>query len=382
MSTTEPANSLYQTKQHYQILDGLRGIAAIAVVIFHFMEFIIPDYNKCFIAHAYLAVDFFFCLSGFVIAYAYENRIKVLGTVTFLKLRFIRLHPLVIVGSVIGLLAFVFDPFSPLFDTYGWAQTLVMFLASCFLIPFPVVHERYFNLFHLNPPTWSLFWEYIANIFYALILYKLKPRVLIALAVIGAGILFYEASISGFLGVGWGGDNIRGGGFRIFYSFLMGMLIYRANWVIKSRLGFLAISALLLLAFLFPYNGKITYLTDPLLVVLYLPLIVALGAGARLTDRWEKGCTFLGEISYPLYMIHYPFMWLFLSYMEAMKPSFNTLMVMVPLFTVLLIGLAYLVLQYIDKPLRSFLLKRNAQKKAVSLAYEAVPAGERKHVDR
>ena len=70
MNSSTPPTTLLKTKQHYEILDGLRGIAAVAVVIFHFMEIAVPDYEHSFIAHAYLAVDFFFCLSGFVIAYA------------------------------------------------------------------------------------------------------------------------------------------------------------------------------------------------------------------------------------------------------------------------------------------------------------------------
>src|SRR5688572_10257848 len=101
-------------KPHFEILDGLRGVAAIAVVVFHFMEIAIPDPEKNFIAHAYLAVDFFFCLSGFVIAYAYDEKMAVIGIAGFIKRRLIRLHPLVIIGSVLGLLTFLFDPISDL----------------------------------------------------------------------------------------------------------------------------------------------------------------------------------------------------------------------------------------------------------------------------
>ncbi|WP_423127606.1 acyltransferase family protein [Gaoshiqia sp. Z1-71] len=149
--TTAPA--LLNTKQHFEILDGLRGIAAIAVVIFHFIEFVFPDYQDNFIAHGYLAVDFFFCLSGFVIAYAYDHRIEKIGLISFLKLRLVRLHPILLLGAVLGLVTFVFDPFSRLFAQYGGGNTFWMFLSATFLIPFPVVTERYFNIFHLNPPT-------------------------------------------------------------------------------------------------------------------------------------------------------------------------------------------------------------------------------------
>lgn len=165
MNTTQNNTDLLKTKQHFEILDGLRGVAAIVVVIFHFMEIAITDYSENFVGHGYLAVDFFFCLSGFVIAYAYDNRITQMTTWQFIKLRLIRLQPLVIIGSILGLLTFLFDPFSNLYAIYGFGKTALIFLYSVFLIPYPAMAERYTNLFSLNAPAWSLFWEYIANIF-------------------------------------------------------------------------------------------------------------------------------------------------------------------------------------------------------------------------
>src|SRR5436305_10736602 len=103
---TNPSPDILQTRQHFDILDGLRGVAALAVVTFHFMEIAYSDYSQNFIGHGFVAVDFFFCLSGFVIAYAYDDRIKNMGMLEFFKSRLIRLHPLVILGSVLGLLAF------------------------------------------------------------------------------------------------------------------------------------------------------------------------------------------------------------------------------------------------------------------------------------
>ncbi|WP_114936708.1 acyltransferase family protein [Mucilaginibacter endophyticus] len=357
MEIAEPvvAPPVVKTKQHFEILDGLRGIAAIAVVIFHFMEFVVPDYNKSFIAHAYLAVDFFFCLSGFVIAYAYDNKLKSLGLPLFFKLRLIRLHPLVVIGSVIGLLAFVFDPFSNLYATYGIGQTLLMFLSSSLLIPYPLIHERYFNLFHLNPPTWSLFWEYIANIVYALVLVKIRNKGLWLLTVIAAILLCYEASTAKCLAVGYGGDNFGGGAIRVCYSFLAGILVYRSNFIIKSRLGFLVIGLLLLMAFLVPFSDETNHITDPLIVIFYFPVLVALGAGAGLHTRFAKICKFSGDISYPLYVIHYPFLWLFLSYLEAKKPSMSQMITMIPVGVILLTGLAYVVMICIDIPIRNYL---------------------------
>lgn len=361
--TTNPS-SLLNTKQHFEILDGLRGVAAVAVVIFHFMEIAIPDYHDSFIAHAYLAVDFFFCLSGFVIAYAYDQKITKIGIATFLKLRLIRLHPLVIVGSVIGLMAFIFDPFSNLYQDYE-SKTFLMFLCSCLMIPYPLVHERYFNLFHLNPPTWSLFWEYVANIFYALVLVRIKNKGLWLLTIIAAVVLCYEAKVSGHLSVGWGGDNIPGGGIRVCYSFLAGILAYRSRWIIRSRLGFIALSGMLLLAFLIPFAEQANRIVDPLIVIFYFPLLVALGAGARVSDAMHKVCKLSGELSYPLYMIHYPFIWLFMSYVQEEKPTLAEMTWIMIAGTIMMVLLAYVTMKYLDMPIRKFLKNKMDDRVAV-----------------
>jgi len=351
------APDLAITKPHFKVLDGLRGLAAVAVVIFHFMEIAVPDYNNSFISHAYLAVDFFFCLSGFVIAYAYDHKMLKLGFKNFMKLRLIRLHPLVIIGSLIGLLVFVFDPFSQLYEKYI-GQLPAMVLGSCFMIPYPVVPERYFNLFHLNPPTWSLFWEYIANIFYGLLLFKVSNKVLWILTVIAAAALVFEAQRSGYLGVGWGGDNISGGGIRVFFSFLAGILVYRSKWVIQSGMNFMAVGILLLVVFMIPFSKSLNPFLEPAIVIFYFPFLVALGAGAGMKRKAgsatlsERICKFSGEISYPLYMVHYPFIWMFMSYVEAKKPAMSEMMLITTIGTMILVVFSYVVLLFIDEPVR------------------------------
>src|SRR5436190_21778192 len=112
MKEVKRSADVLETKQHFEVLDGLRGIAALAVVIFHFMEWVFTDSSKNFIGHGFLAVDFFFCLSGFVIGYAYDDRIGKMGPGKFFKARLIRLHPLVVLGSVLGLLGLLLDPFA------------------------------------------------------------------------------------------------------------------------------------------------------------------------------------------------------------------------------------------------------------------------------
>jgi peptidoglycan/LPS O-acetylase OafA/YrhL len=343
---------------HFVVLDGLRGVAALAVVVFHFMEFVVPDYAHSFIAHAYLAVDFFFCLSGFVIASAYDTKFAQLGVGSFLLRRLVRLHPLVLLGSILGLVTFVADPFSALYAAYGPHVTGRMFLASCLLVPYPVVHERYFNLFHLNPPTWSLFWEYVANVLYALVLVRLRPSALGALTVLAAGALCYEAAQAGNLAVGFDGATFGGGAVRMAASFLGGMILYRMGGIIPTRLGFLGLGTLLLGAFVMPFLPPWNWLVDPVLVLLYFPGLVALGAGARVSARWATVCRWSGELSYPLYMVHYPFLWLFLSYLEHEKPAFSTQVALIPVATGLLLLLAYVVLVGLDAPVRRYLRQR------------------------
>ncbi len=353
MITTEEAKS----KNHFQLLDGLRGVAALSVLIFHFMEITVPDPANNFIAHAYLAVDFFFCLSGFVIAYAYDNRLHRIGVGSFMKLRLIRLHPLVVIMSVVGLLAFIFDPFSTLGEKYS-DRWLWMLLASCFMVPYPVITERYANFFHLNAPMWSLFWEYIANIAYALILVRLGKKMLRMVIVIAAVLLVYESYKSGHLSVGWGLGNFWGGAVRVFFSFSAGMLVYRSGWIIKSRLGFGTLSLLLMLAFLVPFRESVSWIVDALLVLIYFPLIVALGAGAQLTGSLMKICRWAGELSYPLYMVHYPFMWWYLSWTEKYKPSMPAMALVMIGGVAVMVALAYAVYKYLDLPVRRYLKAR------------------------
>lgn len=362
MSQINTASSPLKTKKHFEILDGLRGIAALVVVVFHFMEMAITDYSKNFIAHGFLAVDFFFCLSGFVIAYAYDGRIEKMGLTAFFKSRIIRLHPLVIFGSTMGLLAFLFDPFGGNPELYSAGKIILIFLCSILMIPFPVMEERSFNLFGLNAPSWSLFWEYIANIVYAVVLCKLPRRYLIMLTIISALALCYVSQqAGGSLMGGWGKANFWDGAARISYSFLAGMLVYRSNWIIKNKLGFVGLAMLLLVPLLMPFSSW-NWLSEPLAVLLYFPLLIALGAGATLTQKFKGLCIFSGKISYPLYMTHYAAIWIFLNYYNKHKPETPQLAIIVISGTISLLAIAYLVMVFFDIPLRKYLSRKKPVK--------------------
>lgn len=348
-----------KSKQHFEILDGMRGLAALAIVIFHFMEWVFPDINKNFIGHGFLAVDFFFCLSGFVIGYAYDDRIGKIGIGSFFKRRLIRLHPLVIFGSVLGLLGLFLDPYAtPV--SFGIGKLALLFICSLLLIPLPIMEERFYNNFSLNAPAWSLFWEYVANIVYAFILYRLGRRSLFVLTILAAaGICFVSYSAGNLLG-GWSKDNFFDGGVRVAYSFSVGLLIFRSNWIIKNRIGFLGLAVLLSLAFVMP-GSQWNWLTELLVVLFYFPLLVSLGAGSVLSSRLKSVCTFSGNISYPLYMTHYAAIWIFGSYFTNTKPGAGELIIVVVVGVILLVVFAWLVMKYYDIPVRRYLSKKSTQ---------------------
>ena len=361
MDTNSIAPSILKTKRHYEILDGLRGVAALSVVTFHFMEWAYTDYSKNFIAHGFLAVDFFFCLSGFVIAYAYDDRIAKMGVIEFFKSRLIRLHPLIILGSVLGLLAFLFDPFGGHPELYSTGKIILAFICSVLLIPFPVIADRGFNLFGFNAPSWSLFWEYIANIIYAFVLYKISRGYLLLLTILAAAGICFVCYRSGNLLGGWSGPTFWDGSARVSYSFLAGLLIYRSTWIIKNKLGFIGMSLLLFLAFVMPYS-KWNWLSEPFVVLFYFPFLIALGAGANLANGLKKLCVFLGKISYPLYMTHYAVLWMFGNYYTSHKPGAMQLTWIIIAGLIGLVGAAWLVMIIYDIPVRKYLIDKRIER--------------------
>ena len=360
MDTNKTTATILQTQQHFEILDGLRGVAALAVVTFHFMEWVY-DPGKNFIGHGFLAVDFFFCLSGFVIGYAYDNRIAKIGILEFFTSRIIRLHPLVIAGSVLGLLAFLFDPFGGHPELYSTGKIALAFISSLLLIPMPAIADRSFNLFSFNAPAWSLFLESVAIIVYAFVLCNIRRGLLVLLIIFSAVAICFVAYCSGNLLGGWSGPTFWDGGVRVSYSFLAGLLIYRANFIIKNKLGFIGIAILLLLAFIMP-SSKFNWVSESLVVLFYFPLLVALGAGAVLTPGLKKACIFSGKISYPLYMTHYAVLWMFGNYYLSHKPGTLQLAFIIITGLILLVGAAYLVMVLYDIPVRKYLSDKRNEK--------------------
>ncbi len=345
-----PEPGVSREKPHFEVLDGLRGVAALCVVIFHFSEMVIWDYSKLWIGHGFLAVDFFFCLSGFVLGYAYDDRIGTMGVGRFLRSRLIRLHPMVIFGAVLGLIAFYANPFGiPV--GYSVGRVALIFAASVLLIPFGAMHERGRNLFSLNAPSWSLFWEYVANLVFGVVLYRMRRSGLIALTVLAAGVLCWVGARAGNLSGGWSSRNFWDGGARVLFSFPAGLLVYRLGWRLRSRLGFAALSLLLVLTLAMPYvRGG--WVREAVVIVLGFPLIVALGAGASVSPRIERLCRISGDLSYPLYMTHYGVIWIWGDYAAKHHLASRRLWIAIALGVCLMVAFGWTVLKLYDEPVR------------------------------
>lgn len=167
------SNVYLASKPRYEILDGLRGVAAVLVVAYHLFETYYHGGTSQPINHGYLAVDFFFVLSGFVIGYAYDDRWDRMSTWGFVKRRLIRLHPMVIFGSLFGAALFYFGDCSsfPLIGDTPWYKTALIMLWAFTMIPIPTSMDirGWGETNPLNGPAWSLQWEYLANFLYAVL---------------------------------------------------------------------------------------------------------------------------------------------------------------------------------------------------------------------
>lgn len=366
------------SKPHYALLDGLRGVAALLVVWYHVFEGFQFAGNKPiidFINHGYLAVDFFFILSGFVVGYAYDNRWgKTLTLGGFFRRRLIRLQPMVCMGAVIGAVSFLLSGMERWDGTHAtlWL-TFLAFVCGCLMLPalpgMPREVRGNGEMFPLNGPCWSLFFEYVGNIVYALFIRRLSTRLLalLSFALCCALAWFAVTDQSGYesIGVGWTVDrtNILGGSLRMLCPFTMGLLLSRIFKPIHYARGAFWISAALLLAiFHIPYiysDGSLSLngMFEAACIIAVFPLVVWYAASGKTTDiASTRICRFLGDISYPLYIVHYPIMYAF--YMWLIKTRQYTLYETWPAALAAVtasIILAWLCLKLYDMPVRKWL---------------------------
>ena len=365
------AAAFSDTKPHYDLLDGLRGVAALTVVCFHLFEAYATSHLDQRINHGYLAVDFFFILSGFVVGYAYDDRWTKMTVREFLTRRLVRLQPMVVIGALIGAVMF-YTQGCPVWDVSAVpvAMLLVATLMNAFMIPAtPGAEIRGVGeMYPLNGPAWSLFFEYLGHVLYALFIRRLSTRAL-AVLVASAGCGLAAFSVWGPLGdicIGFSltGENIVGGSLRLLFAFPAGLLLSRVFRPVRVRgafwIGSLAVVALASV----PRIGGSEHLWmngvyDALCAVVLFPLIVWIGASGKTTDRvTSRVCKFLGDISYPLYMVHYPFIYLYYAWVKNENLTFGQSLPGAAALVAGSVALAWLCLRFYDEPVRRFLSKR------------------------
>lgn len=366
-------NNELATKPHYPILDGLRGVAALIVVCFHLCEPLAANRFTQIVNHGYLAVDFFFLLSGFVIGYAYDDRWNKLTIGGFLRRRFERLQPLIILGMTFGAIGFYFTDSTlwPLIHTVPLWKLLLVMLIGYTVVPIPLSMDiRGWQEMHpLNSVGWSLFFEYIANILYAIGLRKLSNKGLAILVLIAAAALFHLAltSRNGDVAGGWtlNWEHMRIGITRTIYPFFAGLLLYRVAKPARVKSAFLWCSLLIVAVLFMPRIGGAEHLWmnglyEAISILFIFPCIIYLGASGVIQKQGErKICKFLGDVSYPLYMVHYPLVYFYVAWVSNNKGI--TLAEAWPYALLTLVGsiiLAYASLKWYDEPVRAWLRKK------------------------
>ena len=281
-------------RQHHLTLDAMRGIAALGVVWFH-LHFII-GYDSA----GPLAVDFFFLLSGFVVASAYDSRLeRDLNKISFVQKRLVRMYPLFLAGLLLALVTqevFILKGFSRL-DQH---DTLLSFVVELFWIPSPFNNDAV--TFPLNGPAWSLCFEILVNVLFALFHRHLTDRILLLLAIAAGSVVVAAVAILGSVNFGWSWPTFPLGLVRVMFSFPLGVLLWRYRERIPLSLGrvppwllLFGLGAVLVL--------PETRVSDIMFLLIGAPLLVAIGFRAN-GSRYAAAFRFLGETSYPLYALH------------------------------------------------------------------------------
>ncbi len=360
------------TKPHYAVLDALRGVAAIMVVAFHLFEAHAANRFSQIINHGYLAVDFFFLLSGFVIGYAYDDRWTKMSVGDFIKRRLIRLQPMVVMGAVIGAVCFYFQASSlwPAIGKTPVIEMLLVMLIGFTMIPLPPSMDirGWSETYPLNGPAWSLFYEYIVNLLYGLFIRRFSNKALAVLVFLSAALLVHY-TLTGPTGDvigGWSLEpaQLRIGFTRVLYPFFAGLLLFRTARFPQLKNAFLWSSLLVIATLAMPRIGDAEHLWmnglyESLCIIFVFPLIVFLGTGGEPKGKWSKRtCRFLGDISYPIYITHYPLIYIYTAWVYDKKVSLRDGYRIALLVLTSAILIAYACLKFYDEPVRRWLKKK------------------------
>jgi peptidoglycan/LPS O-acetylase OafA/YrhL len=334
----------------YYALDGMRGFAAITVMLLHFGL----QVNIRIAASGYLAVDFFFALSGFVVALAYRQRLEAgLSVRRFMAIRLVRLYPLFLIGIGFGIVKAI-GQIAVHDDTALSPPVLLLSLVSSVLM-LPTPAPGLVSIFPLNTPAWSLFFEMLLSAAFALGLYRWKPSS-IALLLLITGAFLVQGILSrgytGPLGSGWADF---GYGFpRVLFSFLVGMSLHRLSLGRERRVtGDIHIAMIALIALLIAHPGAgIGPGYDIFVLGLAFPALLWAGILLEVPHEHRRFFAWLGDISYPLYILHFPLlmMWLYVAERFHIPVAVSGIC-----FVLGMLALSTLVLRLYDEPVRRML---------------------------
>lgn len=365
--------------QRYDVLDGMRGVAAICVMLMHFLS----HENIHIFPNADVAVDFFFILSGFVLAHAYGNA-SALSTYSFMRIRIIRLYPMFLLGMCIAA-PVLFMNGKSWGTTYRPDEVISATICNILYLPFfggylPATVGNPIDtvpVFPLNPPAWSLFFEMLVNLFFLRFIglgkYKLATIVaasfVMMIAVGLAAIYILENRLGIQVQSGWGASNIAGGIPRVFFGFTFGILIYRivnddrfsrikALAKNKPWLSYLTLSLMVLIISIPAPKGwvSVVYLA---LIASAAPLLVIAGSLIHCEGTVERRVMkTLGWLSYPVYCLHMPIA----HHVELWyERGLQIPVAAVISSTILTLALSIVLTRFYEEPVR-FWLSRNAQK--------------------
>ncbi len=288
--------------QRFIVLDGLRGVAALVVLTFHLVQ----QHTLTALPLAGLAVDFFYILSGFVVASAYEARLQN-GTMcftAFARTRMTRLYPLIFLGTSAGIILGFFAASHG--DRISFQEVALGGALGLLLLP-SYVFPQWATAYPFNMASWSLTFELLINGAYALVIRYLSLGRLIVLAVCSAVILVWIGLVNHGISGGNNQSNFLYGFGRVRFPFFVGVLLFRVRPRQREApwLGPLLIVSLAAI-FLWPVND--TEFSSLVCVLLLFPMIVFAGAAVTAGTILSKVCRFGGEISYPIYILQGPFL--------------------------------------------------------------------------
>jgi peptidoglycan/LPS O-acetylase OafA/YrhL len=334
----------------YATLDGLRGAAALMVALFHFQ--ILKEVDP---VRGYLAVDLFFGISGFVLSAAYVERFrKGLDPQSFFALRVSRFYPLYACGFGMGLVVIMAGL---RLNSLGPQEIGSGVMLGALMSPNPASD----TLFPLNPVAWSLLFELVINGVLACWLWKLSSRNLACMAAAALFVLMIVTQPPNLLNMGWGWQNVFGGMARTVFSFILGMLIYRAvgHRPPRPHVAAILIPLIVLLFAVEPVGDPAIW--DLAFVILIFPLVLILATTTESPSWARPAMRWLGTFSYGLYAIHWPLTFIIGS---ILKPLGFATAATIYLGTAIL--LASLLERYVDRPLQSY-FKRRRQEQSLAV---------------